>query len=147
MSLIMQLRWSLPKSGLLSKNTASCLLDYVIQNDSGIYYIYNKPIRELPTIFASIETSRYLAAIDILAGYEVAKDKLEFVVEWIEENKDENGQWDLGPKVKDNIYFPLSDSWRTAEYRKADCTDKITSILQKLDEVKLIIERKPELVN
>ncbi len=44
----------------------------------------------------------------------------------------EDGQWDLGPKAKDNVYFPLSDSWRTAEARKADCTAKISAILKKL---------------
>lgn len=118
--------------GLLSKKTESCFLDYVIKNDAGIYYVYHKPISELPAVFASVETSRYLAAIDILSGYEAAKDKLRFVVDWIEENKDESGQWDLGPKVRDNVYFPLSDSWRTAECRRADCTYKILSILQKL---------------
>lgn len=120
--------------GLLSERTENCLLDYILQSDSGIYYVYNKPIRHLPAIFASMETSRYLAAIDILSGYEAAKEKLVFVTEWLEKNKDENGQWDLGSKVRDNIYFPLSDSWRAAENRKEDCTYKISMILQKLGE-------------
>ncbi len=118
--------------GLLSEETESRMLDYVINYETGIYYVYGKRISELPEAFESVETSRYLAAIDILAGYKQAKDKLGFVVEWLEQHKDENGQWDIGAKAKDNVYFPLSDSWRTAEYRKADCTEKILSILQKL---------------
>lgn len=118
--------------GLLSKETERRMLDYVINHEGGIYYIYGKPIREVPQVFASLETSRYLAAIEILAGYETAGEKLQFVVEWLEKNKDENGQWDLGPKVKDKVYFPLSDSWRTAEARKADCTEKIERILQRI---------------
>lgn len=118
--------------GLLTKETEGRMLDYVISNPTGIYYIYGKPINELPKDFASVETSRYLAAVDILSDYPSAKEKLGFVVEWLEMNKDENGQWDLGAKAKDNVYFPLSDSWRTAEYRKADCTEKISRILNRL---------------
>lgn len=118
--------------GLLSKETESRMLDYVINHEKGIYYIYDKPISVLPKDFQSIAASRYLAVIDILAGYESAKEKLGFLVEWLESNRDEDGQWDLGPKAKDNVYFPLSDSWRTAESRNADCTAKISAILKKL---------------
>ncbi len=119
--------------GLLTKETEERMLNYVINNPTGIYYIYGKPINELPKDFASVETSRYLAAVDILSDYPSAKEKLGFVVEWLERNKDENGQWDLGVKAKDNVYFPLSDSWRTTKYRKADCTEKISKILKKLE--------------
>lgn len=86
----------------------------------------------MPDVFQSIDTSRYFAAIDILSGYEQTREKLDFVVEWLEKNMDETGGWDLGPKVRDNIYFPLSDSWRTVEIRKADYTEKILSIMQRI---------------
>ncbi|MBP3611007.1 MAG: hypothetical protein J6J42_11815 [Lachnospiraceae bacterium] len=118
--------------GLLREETEDRMLDYVIHHEKGIYYIYGKRISELPKEFQSVEASRYIEAIDILSGYRLAKEKLNFVVEWLEDNKDGNGQWDLGTKAKDNLYFPLSDSWRSAECRKADCTAKITAILNKL---------------
>lgn len=118
--------------GLLSEKTEECLLDYLINKQDGIYYIYSNPINEVPTVFASIETSRYLAAIEILSGYKLAKEKLGFVVQWLEQNRDANGQWDLGTKVKDGIYFPLSDSWRKEETRKADCTYRIKLLLDNL---------------
>lgn len=118
--------------GVLTEETERRMLDYVLASPGGIYYIYAKPLNQLPAEFASKETSYYLAAIEILAGYKTAKEKLGFVVDWLESNRDENGQWDLGAKVKDNVYFPLSDSWRKAEDRKADCTERIEKILQKL---------------
>ena len=118
--------------GLLSEETENHMLDYVLNYEKGIYYIYGKPLSEVPKVFSSLETSRYLAAIDILSGYKTAKEKLRFIIEWLEENKDTNGQWDLGAKAKDNVYFPLSDSWRTVSHRKADCTVKISTILNKL---------------
>ena len=118
--------------GLLSEKTEECLLDYVMNKPDGIYYIYNSPINQLPDNFASLETSRYLAVIEILSGFSQARGKLDFVLRWLEQNRDIYGQWDLGTKVKDGIYFPLSDSWRKEEVRKTDCTYRIDSIIKKL---------------
>lgn len=118
--------------GVLSKETESRMLDYVINYDKGVYYVYGKKLKDLPNVFASLDASRYLAAIEILSGYRLAKEKLGFFVNWVEENRDALGQWDLGVKVKDNLYFPLSDSWKNTEVRKADCTEKIQTILNKL---------------
>lgn len=118
--------------GILDKESESRMLDYVISHKKGIYYIYDMPISEPPKDFASLTTSRYIEAIDILSSYESAKEKLSFVIDWLEENVDENGQWDLSSKAKDNRYFPLSDSWRNADIRKADCTEKISAVLKKL---------------
>jgi len=118
--------------GMLSPETESLILDYYINRPEGIYYIYDKCIRELPEIFASKKTSNYLAAVEVLSGYRQAQEKLGFVVEWLDSNKDENGKWDLGAGVKDGVYFPLSDSWRRQEYRIADCTEWINTIQRRL---------------
>jgi hypothetical protein len=118
---------------VLPVNIESQLLNYIITKPNGIYYIYDKALSELPSAFASKETSRYLSALEILSGYKLAKEKLCFIFEWLENNKDENNQWDLGATANDNVYFPLSDSWKKVEYRKADCTEKITTILQALN--------------
>lgn len=118
--------------GVLTPKTESLLLDYYVSRPGGIYYIYENPINILPEAFASKKTSKYLAAIELLLNYNQAKDKLQFITEWLNSNKDENGQWDLGATAKDGVYFPLSDSWRNQAYRKSDCTERITNILQKL---------------
>lgn len=118
--------------GVLTPKTESLLLDYYVSRPGGIYYIYEKPLNILPEAFASKKTSKYLAAIELLLNYNQAKDKLQFITEWLNSNRDENGQWDLGATAKDGVYFPLSDSWRNQAYRKSDCTERITNILQKL---------------
>lgn len=118
--------------GVLPEKTERSFLDYVLSNPNGIYYIYAKPLNQLPIEFASKETSYYLAAIEILAGYKTAKEKLGFVMDWLEANRDENGQWDLGSKTKDNVYFPLSDSWRKAEDRRVDCTERVGKLLERI---------------
>lgn len=118
--------------GILPPATESLLLDYYLSRSGGIYYIYDKCLNVLPEVFASKKTSWYLAAIELLAGYGQAQEKLGFVVEWLDSKKDENGQWDLGAAVKDGVYFPLSDSWRKRDYRIADCTERITNLLRQI---------------
>ena len=118
--------------GVISEEVEKRLVDYVLSKADGIYYVYDKSLCELPKEFASRESARYLAAIELLSGYKSAKERLKFVVAWLEDNQEQNGQWDLGAKAKDNIYLPLSDSWTKAEYRKADCTEWIVAILNKI---------------
>lgn len=68
----------------------------------------------------------------MLAEYKFARDKLEFVADWLIDNKNENGAWDLGKTVNDKIYFPLSDDWRKMGAREADCTERIGTLLKAL---------------
>ena len=116
--------------GMLTPETERLLLDRVLSDSHGIYYVYS--VKAPPESFASNATSWYLAALEIIAGYALAKEKLGFVVDWLNANKDQNGQWDLGAKANDNVYFPLSDSWRNVEDRKADCTCRIMNLLARI---------------
>lgn len=116
--------------GVLTPDTENRMLDYVISKPDGIYYIYGNPLNKLPEVFASKDANRYLNALEILAGFSMAKKKLGFAIEWLNANKDINGQWDFGAKASDGVYFPLSDSWRKAEHRRTDCTKRVTTFLQ-----------------
>ncbi len=118
--------------GVLTPKTERMFLDYYLSKQDGMYYIYDKPLNQVPGEFASREASCYLAAMEVLAGYKSAKEKLSFVVGWLNDNKDENGQWDFGPKANDGVYFPLSDTWRKAEDRKRDCTERVNRFLNRL---------------
>lgn len=118
--------------GVLSQKTERLFLDYYLSKPDGMFYIYDKPLCQTPEIFASRASSHYLSALDVLAEYGQAKDKLRFAAEWLSKNQDENGQWDFGPKANDGIYFPISDSWRKVKDRRADCTQKVRAFLKKL---------------
>lgn len=120
----------------LSFETERRMLDYVLNYPNGIYYIgCSRSVFDFPPVFASLETSRYLAMIELLSQYSIAHEKLAFVVDWLNNHKDENGQWDLGSKSNDGVYFPLSDSWRRAENRKTDCTYRIAALLDNLKSI------------
>jgi len=118
--------------GLLTNQTEDCFLDYVIGHKTGIYYVYDKPLTVLPENFASRQTSWYLAALELLAGFQSAPGKLGFTIDWILKNMDHDGQWDLGPSSKDGVHFPLSDSWQKIEDRRRDCTARVKRLLIRL---------------
>lgn len=118
--------------GMLDSKIESLYIDSIINSANGIYYVYSSKIAEVPSVFASRQTSFYLAALEQIADYSCAKEKLQFAVKWLLNNKSENGEWDLGTSVKDGVYFPLSESWRKPEYRISDCTTRIELLLGKL---------------
>lgn len=55
------------------------------------------------------------------------------MIDWLQDNKDENDKWDLGVRIKDNMYFPLSDSWRKSSDRIKDCTYRIEKIIENIN--------------
>lgn len=116
-------------SDCLDEKTEQELVEHILNGDSGIYYIYDKKLTVLPEEFESKNASRYLAAIELLSKYRHVRYKLDFVVDWLNDNRNENGKWDMGKIVSDKMYFPLSDSWRTTEMREADCTERITKLI------------------
>ena len=118
--------------GCLDEETEIALVDYVLNKEGGIYYVYDKRLAQLPNCFESRDASRYLGAIELLAEYQFARYKLEFVANWLIDNKNENGAWDLGKTANDKIYFPLSDDWRKKGTREADCTERIGTLLKSL---------------
>lgn len=119
-------------SDCLDIKIENSVIDYVICRDKGIYYVYDDKITVLPHSFESKNASRYLAAIELLLKYKHAKHKLNFVMDWLYNNRKENGRWDMGKAVNDKVYFPLSDDWRKSETREADCTERVTNLIKEL---------------
>ena len=118
--------------GQLDEETESHFVDFIIHNPGGIYYVNNLRIADLPAVFASRQTSFYLAALEQLAGYACTGEKLRFATQWLCSHMDDNGEWDMGTSAKDGIYLPLSDSWYKPEERRRDCTVRIEKLLKAL---------------
>jgi len=121
--------------GEITKKIEKAYFDYIMNSETGYYYSYVGAISQLPKDFHTKEASRYLAAIELYCEYpnRYCKDKLRFVVEWLNDNKNANGKWDMGADVKDGTYFPLSDSWRSLELREKDCTYRIEKIISAIE--------------
>ncbi len=119
-------------AGCLDEETETALVKYVLTKEDGVYYVYDRPLCLLPEKFGSRENVRYLDAIELLARYKSAKIHLQFVRNWLIENRAPDGTWDLGKEVNDKMHFPLSDDWRTADKRKKDSTEWIQALVNQL---------------
>lgn len=119
--------------GVLSPETERAFVQHLLTRPDGMYYVYPKPLVHPPALFAAKETSYWLAAIELLTEYPAAREQLHFATAYLHLNAAPDGQWNLGPKASDKVYFPLSDSWRTEALRKADCTERILALLDKIE--------------
>lgn len=117
--------------GLLDKPTESLMMDYILNHENGIYYVYENRLDVLPEEFQSKKASRYLAAVELLIQYESGKQRLSFVRDWLKTHQQTDGTWDMGQASKDGIYFPLSDRWDKAS-RTIDCTHRIRKLFTTL---------------
>ena len=118
--------------GLLDPDIENAAVDHLIHQEHGIYYIYDGLIAAPPACFESREASRYLAAIELLARHRHARSQLRYVADWLDSHRNEHNRWDMGKSVNDKLYFPLSDDWRRAETREADCTRRVSALIARL---------------
>ena len=116
----------------LDPATENRMVSHMLNHPGGIYYIYEKPVSVLPNDFTGKISSRYIAAIELLADYRKSTGQLAFVKEWLTVNRIDDGKWDMGSTANDRYYFPLSDSWRRKDDRLKDCTERISALLNKL---------------
>lgn len=121
-------------NGAVDGEIEQSMFEYFLSRKSGIYYIYDGRLSVLPEDFRSKKANRYIAAIELLSEYEngFCRRKLQFVAEWLYQNREQDGLWDMGTSVKDFVHFPLSDSWRSSEARKCDCTYRINTLLERI---------------
>jgi hypothetical protein len=119
----------------LNKNIEKEYFEYILNYPTGIYYVYDKKLMEIPEIFQSKYTSRFIGAIELLSDYNnvECKKQLKYIVKWLEDNKITRNKWDLGKDTKDGIYFPLCDSWRKEEDRIMDCTNRIEKLMERIN--------------
>lgn len=111
-------------AGEIDESIEKEYFDFVMGSEQGYYYGFAGSVLQPPNNFCSKEASGFLSAVELYCDYpnKYCKEKLKPVVDWLKANRNANGKWDMGAGVKDGTYFPLSDSWRTAELRESDCT-------------------------
>jgi len=60
-------------SDCFDERIESAVFDYILNHNSGIYYIYDSCLSVLPETFESKKASHYPGAIELLAEYKKAK--------------------------------------------------------------------------
>ena len=120
--------------GRLDAKTDAAVLDYLLNDSGGIYYICEGPLIEPPKEFQSRHANRYLSALELMSGYASAPTKLHFAAQWLEDQRAPDGTFDLGTAARDMVNLPLSDN-RGREGRVADCTYRVERLLRALERI------------
>lgn len=118
--------------GVLTPATELALVRHILGRPDGMYYVYPHALRHPPALFASKETSQWLAALETLSPFAAAREELTFAAVWLRMNAGPDGTWDMGAKASDGVHFPLSDNWRSPALRRADCTERIHAFLARI---------------
>jgi hypothetical protein len=52
-------------------------------------------------------------------------------IEWIWDQRGEDGYWDFGPRSSSTTFFPLSEDWKTLKNRQLDWTTRALILLKR----------------
>ena len=117
--------------GLLPYPVEQRLTHYLIKESRGVYLISNRSLGYTPLTFESRESLRYIRALELLSGFPSSAELLTHAADWLWEQMNNNGLWDLGHLGRDGLELPLSDSWRGGQ-RPVDCSVALLCLLMRL---------------
>ena len=120
-------------TGRLEPTVESLLANDLLTRTRGIVGLNNRTMIHLPLTFPSAEACRYILALEVIAGFDQAIDRLDFASDWLYSCADEDGLWDMNLECRDGIMLPLSENWRTKSHRRTDVSIQILRVLQKLE--------------
>lgn len=109
-----------------------CILDYAVSSPVGIYYMYAKPLSDVPPV-RSKGICGWLRTQLMLSRFPRWH---EFAGSWAEDlwaQRDSDGLWEFDPGISRKPYspFPLSESWRKSGNRKIDCSILVLQLLSR----------------
>jgi len=119
------------KSGL-RKSYQKPLLEWLFKREDGIGY-QNAPLSTPPKSIKSGFLDRLFNSQEILSNFDIWKNFADDFIEWIWQQRKEDGFWDFGPRVNAgySYYFPLSENWNKRVNRKIDWTTRVLILLSK----------------
>ncbi|HAL74298.1 MAG TPA: hypothetical protein DCM45_04285 [Clostridiales bacterium] len=110
------------------------MIHHQIYQSRGIYPVSNRSLLHFPLEFASRESVRFITSLESLTQYTSAAVYLRHAADWLWEQLDRDGFWDLGTPGRDNRHLPLSESWRSRLARQKDCTVRILALVTRLQQ-------------
>ena len=118
--------------GLLPYPIEEAYTRHLMEEVRGITGVHHRALHHLPLDFPTLESMRFLAAVELLAAYPSAEPFLEEAKTWLWEQMSPSGRWDLGQVSRDGICLPLSPNWRKPFDREVDSTVRMLLLLQNM---------------
>lgn len=114
----------------LTESLEKSFLKWIWNKEGGIYYVYSSCLNDIPALDAN-HFCGWLEALELLSRFNSWRTFTRQAVEWLWNQKDDQGLWDFSPRARSSVYFPLSESWRNMLDRKIDCSIRILSLLRR----------------
>ena len=117
------------KVNSLTQQTGHALLEWLWNKPEGIGYLC-VPLN-IPPAFPSSRMDLWLRSLEILSHYlPFWVNKGASIIEWLLSQRGENGLWDFGDKPGRTHQLPLSDHWKTRNFRCIDWSVRVLKILR-----------------
>lgn len=119
------------KANFISDTTDQALVDYVMNEAEGIYYVYERPLLDfIPDGMKGRKFSDWVRALSLISQFRGWQKYEESYTGWVISQMNDEGFWELAQKPR-RFDFPLSDSWRTRKNRIIDSTIMALRFLSK----------------
>jgi hypothetical protein len=117
----------------LQPSCEHALLQHVVNSDSGIYYVCDHRLSDMPG-FSDRRYWNWTRAHRLLSRFRLWRHLCVDAANWIWAQRSEDGLWDLGRNVgrKPFTSMPLSESWRRKDNRLIDSTTEMLAILARV---------------
>ena len=116
--------------GGLPTRLEQSLLQWLWNREEGIYYVTPRSLNRFPDI-DSPTFPAWLDGLELISRFMNGRQVVSRALDWINAQKNSGGFWDLGPRARTSIYFPLSEDWRIPGKRVIDGSVRILLLLKK----------------
>ncbi|MBY8990117.1 MAG: hypothetical protein KGD58_05140 [Candidatus Lokiarchaeota archaeon] len=120
------------KEKQFSRDFEKVYLKWLWTRESGMGYVSQNRLADLPVEVTYKSIRSKLKALELLAGFSSTSSICQDFIQWLWNNREEDGLWDFGPKGAEKIELPLSENTRYKINRKIDYSVRILSILHKV---------------
>lgn len=116
------------ENDLVPEALDSKILEYCMNNEAGIYYVYGKCPNSYVPIDHTKDCYSWLRTISILSRFHSFDEYKNDIHSFLWDQRNKEGLWDFHIKPYGSM-FPLSDSWRKDKNRMIDSSIFILRIL------------------
>lgn len=118
------------RPNLLSHKTETSLLNWLWHKDNGMGYL-EMPLVPLLHCFSPGQIDRWFTSLEIVSQFSGWRKRAKDIIQWLWNQRGEDGLWDFGPKASHTTFMPLSENWQKKSARKFDWATRTLLLLEK----------------
>ncbi len=149
--LVMDSRYALTLLGsrvaALPRDLEAALVDWVWHKEDGVGYL-REALSRPPSPMKAGPVERWFASQELLSGFPSWRRLAGGVINWLWEQRTDQGWWDFGSRSRFSPVLPMSESWRTKGARQYDWTTRTLVLLRRYhdQDSQLLLSPEPELI-